>query len=82
MGNKLVGKQMVDFKNDRGEAIQGIKLHFLCKDDRVDGEMAATQFINVTSSLYEVALNMAFGEFDFVYGPKGRIMDITLPVGK
>lgn len=77
--NELVGKQIVSFKNDKGELIEGVKLHFLCQDDRVSGKCANTQFINATSALYQKAVDMPFGDFNFMYGPKGRILDIILP---
>ena len=33
----LVGKQMVDFTNDQGERIQGIKLHLNVPNQKVQG---------------------------------------------
>lgn len=74
----LVGKQMVDFKNDMGEQVKGIKLHFICPDDRVFGQAAMTQFFNAGHALYDLAATMPLGEFDFAYGPRGRVVDIRL----
>lgn len=77
--NQLVGRQIVDFKNDKQERIQGVKLHFLCQDDKVVGKMAATQFISITSPLYDLAMKAPFGDFRFEYGMRGKIVDIILP---
>lgn len=77
--NELVGKQLVDFTNDKGERVLGIKLHFLCEDDRVDGRCAATQFIGSQHALYGQVRDMPFGKFGFTYGPRGKVVGITLP---
>lgn len=77
--NNLVGKQYVDFKNDKGETISGVKLHFLCLDDRVVGQCAATQFISSSHALYNIACDMPLGDFEFIYGPRGKVMNIVLP---
>lgn len=82
LDNELVGRQVVDFKNDKGERISGIKLHFLCDDDRVSGRMCATQFISESHALYGKAQSMPLGAFSFVYGMRGKVVDIVLPEGK
>lgn len=84
MSNVLVGKQYLCFDTKEGNHIEGVKLHFNCPDidGRVDGLMVSTQFINVSSPLYNQAVNMPFGAFDFVYGPKGKVMKIIIPDGK
>lgn len=85
MRNELVGKQMVNFKNADGQVVEGVKLHFLCDDDRVNGRMAATQFIGVNHAMYDKAVAMPLGEFDFTYGMKGKIVNIDyldIPVKK
>lgn len=74
----LVGKQMVDFTNDKGEKIKGVKLHFTCPDDRVSGLAATTQFFRADHVLYEQAVTMPLGEFAFDYGPRGRVVGIRL----
>lgn len=86
--SRLVGKQMVDFPDkETGEQVKGIKLHFTCADDRVSGEAAMTQFVRADNACYEKAVGLALGEFNFVYGPRGRVMDVVQgsqqePVGK
>lgn len=75
---ELVGKQMVDFPDKQtGEQIQGIKLHYLTYDDHVSGRAAVTQFIRINNPCYSRALGLALGEFMFVFGPKGRVMDVV-----
>lgn len=76
---ELVGRQDVSFLNDRNERVEGIKLHFLCDDDRVVGRMASTQFFGTCHALYGKACSVPFGLFDLVYGPRGRITDIIVP---
>lgn len=80
---ELVGRQYVDFTNDKGEKVEGLKLHYLCEDDRVSGRCAATQFFNKTSSLYKKAEVLPFGPFNLVYGPRGRVVDVfEVPAGE
>lgn len=74
----LVGKQIIDFVNDKKEPVKGVKLHFTCPDDRVSGLAAMTQFFNVNHALYEQAVTMPLGEFVFDYGPRGRVVGIRL----
>lgn len=78
--NELVGKQSVNFKNEAGQTIEGVKLHFLCDDDRVSGRMAATQFIGVNHAMYDKAMSMPYGKFTFTYGMKGKVVDICYEV--
>lgn len=78
---KYVGRQMVDFKNRDGEQIQGIKLHLVGLDNRVEGEACITQFVNITSPLYNTAVTLPFGEVLIEYGPRGAIQNIC-SVGK
>lgn len=73
---KYVGRQMVDFVNPQGERIQGVKLHLIGLDNRVEGEACTTQFINVTSPLYNTAVTLPFGEVDIVYGQRGSVQSI------
>ena len=73
---ELVGKQELDFDKD-GQRIKGIKLHYLCPDDRVVGKAVDTRFFRADSMLYPVACALEFGEFNFVYGPRNRVEEIV-----
>lgn len=74
----LVGKQIVDFTNkETGEIVQGVKLHYLCLDERVTGQSAETKFIRKDNSLYSKALDLPLGEFRFEYNDRGRLCGIS-----
>lgn len=75
---KYVGRQMVDFTNNNGDKVQGIKMHLVGLDDRVEGECCFTQFINFTNPLYQKVVSMPFGEVNIVYGPRGTVQNIVV----
>ena len=74
---KLVGKQDISF-NDResGQLIEGVKLHLVGIDQRVQGESVLTQFIRKDNPLYPVAKDCPFGEVVIEYGPRGSVQGI------
>lgn len=76
---ELVGKQDVSFTNDKGERVEGIKLHFLSEDERVLGRVASSRFFASSHALYARACALALGAFDLVYGPNNRVTDIIVP---
>lgn len=77
MAVKIVGKQNVDFSNDKGERIQGIKLHILGSDRNVNGWAVFTEFINPSSSAYNTALDLPLDSFvTLVYNRKGKVDEI------
>lgn len=78
---EYVGRQMVDFTDANGKQVQGIKMHLVGLDNRVEGKACMTQFINFTSPLYNTAVSMPFGEVDIVYGQRGAVQSIR-SVGK
>lgn len=73
---EYVGRQFVDFVNPQGERVQGVKLHLVGLDNRVEGQACITQFINVTSPLYNDAVSLNFGAVDIVYGQRGSVQSI------
>lgn len=74
---KYVGRQMVDFVDRDGNRIQGIKLHLVGLDNRVEGEACITQFINASSPLYNNAVTLPFGDVFIEYGPRGSVQSIS-----
>lgn len=74
---KYVGRQFVDFVNPQGERVQGVKLHLVGLDNRVEGQACITQFINATSPLYNDAVSLNFGEVEIVYGQRGSVQKIV-----
>lgn len=46
MNVQLMGIQKLDFPNDKGEQIQGIKLHIAYKDQYVSGFKCDSKFIS------------------------------------
>lgn len=42
----LCGVQQIDFENDQGQKIKGIKLHVSYPDDNVTGNACAAKFIS------------------------------------
>lgn len=75
---ELVGKQIVDFTDNAGKRIQGIKLHILAEQNNVQGMAAITQFVNAQSPLYEKAYEIPYGSIEIVYGYRGAIQDIKV----
>lgn len=73
---QLVGKQMISFRDNNGQMIEGIKLHFTGADDRVMGQAALTQFIRKEHPCYNAALQLEMGEFDILYGRNNSIQKI------
>lgn len=73
---KYVGRQFVDFVNPQGDRVQGVKLHLVGLDNRVEGQACITQFINVSSPLYNDAVSLNFGEVEVVYGQRGSVQSI------
>lgn len=79
MSVKVVGKQMVDFENDKGEKIEGLKLHIVGSDKNVIGQSVFTQFLKVGTEPYEVANGLPVGAcVVFVYDRKGKVEEIIL----
>ena len=73
---QYVGRQMVDFTDASGKQVQGIKLHLVGLDNRVEGQACMTQFINFTSPLYNTAVSLPFGEVAIEYGQRGSVQSI------
>lgn len=74
---ELVGKQKVDFYNDKNQHIQGVKLHMygyggLC----YEGVDALHQFIATDHPCYQKALEVPLGPVDIRYGRKNLVIDI------
>ena len=79
MAVKVVGKQYVDFENDKGEKIEGIKLHILGKEKNVVGDAVFTQFIKSGTESFDVANGLPVNSsVVFVYDRKGKIEEIIL----
>lgn len=76
MKAKLVGKQLVDFTNNDGQRVSGIKLHIVGIDPRVRGEACITPFFNSDHPLVEVAANVPLGDINLDFGPKNSIVGI------
>lgn len=73
---ELVGKQYIDFVDKEGKRIQGVKLHLVVSDPKVEGRAAIAQFINYNSDLYSKAVNIPLGKIVIEYGYRGSIVDI------
>lgn len=73
---ELVGKQMVDFIDKEGKRIQGIKLHLVAPDPKVEGRASITQFIRSDSPLYNKAVDCSLGPIVITYGYRGAIVDL------
>lgn len=79
MSVKVVGKQNVNFNNDEGKKIEGVKLHFIGEDFNVEGKAVFTQFFRTDSSLYSQAVQLPImSEIVLVYGRKGKVEDIII----
>lgn len=79
MAVKVVGKQNVDFKNDKGEKIEGVKLHLVGDDPHVTGKAVFTQFFKSGTSLYSQAVQLPNeSEVVLVYDRKGKVDDIII----
>lgn len=79
----LIGLRNVDFENDKGEQVQGIKLFIAYPDDNVYGNCAENRFI--TADRFEKFdfelkdLIEKIGEvIDIEINPKNKIVGITL----
>lgn len=79
---RLVGRQMIDFTNSDRQRVQGVKLHMVGLDNRVEGEACITQFINATSPIYGIAISLPFGDVLVEYGPRGSVQNIVSCVSK
>lgn len=76
---KVVGKQNVDFSNDKGERIEGIKLHILGTDKNVSGQCVFTEFVSPNSDCYDMANDLIVGSaVTLVYNRKGKVEEIIL----
>lgn len=73
---ELVGRQMVDFLDQNRNRVQGVKLHMIGLDNRVEGRACITQFINASSPLYGTAISLSFGPILVEYGPRGSVQAI------
>lgn len=73
---ELVGRQMVDFLDQNKNRIQGVKLHLVGFDNRVEGKACITQFINANSPLYSTAITIPFGPVVIEYGPRGSVQGL------
>lgn len=74
---KLVGKQNLSFTDrETNQLIEGVKLHLVCIDQRVQGEAVMTQFIRKDNPLYPDAVAVPFGEVVIEYGPRGSVQGI------
>ncbi len=73
---KVVGKQILDFKNrDTGEMVQGVNLFVLVPDDNVLGMKAVKQFIALSSPAYHQAAGLDFsnGSLDCIFNYNVRV---------
>lgn len=82
MNVNLMGVQKLDFENDKGEKIQGLKLHIAYKDQYVSGLKCDSKFLSAEScenlGLSEQSLTKLVGksvalETDL----KGKIIGVT-----
>lgn len=74
---KLVGKQDLSFTDrETNQLIEGVKLHLVGIDQRVQGECVLTQFIRKDNPLYPDAKTIPLGEIIIEYGPKGSVQGI------
>lgn len=73
---ELVGRQMVDFQDQNRNRVQGVKLHMVGLDNRVEGQACITQFINATSPLYNTAISLPLGPVLIEYGPRGSVQGL------
>lgn len=79
MQKKLVGIQKVNFQNNLGELVQGIKLHCLTKDDRVQGDAVETIWISSNSRFYQTASKFAPNiSLDVTFTRRGQVDNITV----
>ena len=74
---ELVGKQNVDFYNDKNQHICGVKLHLtgfggMC----YVGIDAIHQFISTDHPCYQKALEVPLGPINIQYGRKNLVIDI------
>lgn len=74
----LVGKSKYDFVNDNGERVAGVKLHYVCYDERVEGNAALQKAIKRDHPLYNEACNLPLGQIDIQYGRKDAIEGFTV----
>lgn len=77
MSVKVVGKQNLDFSTDKGERIEGVKLHILGADKNVQGQAVFTEFVSPYAECYEDACNLIVGSsVTLVYNRKGKVEEI------
>ena len=74
---KLVGKQDLSFTDrETNELIEGVKLHLVGVDQRVQGEAVMTKFIRKDNPLYPDAIAIPLGEVVIQYGPRDSVQGI------
>lgn len=77
MKAKIVGVQHVDFVSDKGESVQGVKLHYVTaptenQASHFEGERVDTAFVRKGTELYSTLKIKLNEPYDFIYDFDGR----------
>lgn len=78
----LLGVQNIDFENNQGDTVKGIKLHVTYKDENVAGEKCDSKFISAAACknlgiVFDDLLAFVGSEVDIEQNLNGKVVGIN-----
>ncbi len=78
----LLGVQNIDFENNQGDTVKGIKLHVTYKDENVAGEKCDSKFISAAACKnlgieFDDMLSLVGSEVDIEQNLNGKVVGIN-----
>ncbi len=78
--SKIVGKEKVDYLSKKtNQQVNGVRLHVLQPDNKVEGYAAEAVFISSKHASYDAVANLPLGsEIIIIYNRFGSVQDIQI----